>query len=49
VLGVGGVWCVSFGLGSIRLTVFLSRVMRFSCLVSDFVMGGRILGPAMVN
>ena len=28
-----------FGLGIIRLTVFLSRVMRFSCIVSDFVMG----------
>ena len=28
------------GLGSMRLTVFLSRVMRFSCLVSAFVMGG---------
>ena len=32
-----------FGLGTIRLAVFLSRVMRFSCLVSDFVMGGRSL------
>jgi len=29
-----------FGIGSIRLTVFLSCVMHFSCLVSDFVMGG---------
>ena len=28
-----------FGLGSKLLAVFLSRVMRFSCLVSDFVMG----------
>ncbi len=28
-----------FGLGSMRLAVFMSRVMRFSCLVSDFVMG----------
>ena len=27
------------GLGIIRLAVFLSRVMRFSCLVSNFVMG----------
>ena len=27
-------------LGSMRLAVFLSHVMRFSCLVSDFVMGG---------
>ena len=29
-----------FGLGSMLLAVFLSRVMRFRCLVSDFVMGG---------
>ena len=29
-----------FGLGSMLLAVFLSRVMRFMCLVSDFVMGG---------
>ncbi len=29
-----------FGLGSIRLAVFLSRVTRFYCLMSDFVMGG---------
>ena len=29
-----------FGLGSMRLAVFLSRVMRFSCLVSEFVMRG---------
>ena len=29
-----------FGLGSMFLAVFLSRVMRFSCIVSDFVMGG---------
>ena len=29
-----------FGLGSKFLAVFLSRVMRFICLVSDFVMGG---------
>ncbi len=28
------------GLGSMRLAVFLSRVMRFSCRVSAFVMGG---------
>ena len=27
-----------FGLGSMRLAVFLRRVMRFNCLVSDFVM-----------
>jgi len=26
-----------FELGSMRLTVFLSRVMRLSCLVSDLV------------
>ena len=29
-----------FGLGSMLLTAFLSLVMRFSCLVSDLVMGG---------
>ena len=29
-----------FGLGSMVLAVFLSLEMRFSCLVSDFVMGG---------
>ena len=29
-----------FGLGSMFLAVFLSRVIRLSCLVSDFVMGG---------
>jgi hypothetical protein len=28
-----------YGLGSIRLAVFLSRVIRFNCLASDFVMG----------
>ena len=28
------------GLGSMLLAVFLSRVMRFSFLVSDFVMEG---------
>ena len=28
------------GLGSMLLAVSLSREMRFSCLVSDFVMGG---------
>ena len=32
-----------FGLGSMRLAVFLSRVIRFSCLVYDFVMGGVVL------
>ena len=33
--------CVSvFSLGSMLLAVFLSRGMRFSCLVPDFVMGG---------
>ncbi len=38
----GSVAVVSFvfGLGSTFLAVFLSRVMRFSCLVSDFVLGG---------
>ena len=30
------------GLGSMLLAVFLSRGMRFSCLASDFVMGGCI-------
>jgi hypothetical protein len=36
-----GVLCVSiFGLGSMLLAVFLSLVMRFSCLVSHFVIGG---------
>ena len=29
-----------FGWGSIFFAVFLSRVIRLSCLVSDFVMGG---------
>ena len=29
-----------FGLGSQFFAVFLSRVRRFSCLVSDIVMGG---------
>ena len=29
-----------FCLGSMLLAVFLSRVMRFCCLVSDFVMEG---------
>ena len=29
-----------FGLGKMLLAVFLSRVMRFSCLVSNFVLGG---------
>ncbi len=29
-----------FGLGSMLFVVFLSLVMRLSCLVSDFVMGG---------
>ena len=32
-----------FGLGSMLLAVFLSRVIRLSCLVSDFVMGGVVL------
>ena len=32
-----------FGLGIMLLAVFLSRVMRFGCLVSDFVMGGLVL------
>ena len=29
-----------FGLGSMFCAVFLSRVIRLSCRVSDFVMGG---------
>ena len=29
-----------FGLGSMFCAVFLSLVIRFSCRVSDFVMGG---------
>ena len=29
-----------FGLSSIRLAVFLSRVMCLSCLVSNLVIGG---------
>ncbi len=32
-----------FGLGSMFLAVLLSRVIRFSCFVSDFVMGGVVL------
>ena len=32
-----------FGLGSMFFAVFLSRVIRLSCLVSDFVMGGVVL------
>ena len=31
------------GLGSIVCAVFLSRVIRLSCRVSDFVMGGVVL------
>ncbi len=31
---------LALGLGSMFLAVFLSLMMRFSCLVSDFVMGG---------
>ena len=38
VSSVGGV--SGFGLGSMFLAVFLSLVIRRSCLVSDFVMGG---------
>ena len=32
-----------FGLGSMFFAVFLSRVIRLSCLVSDFVMGVVVL------
>ncbi len=32
-----------FGMGSMLLAVFLSRVIRLSCLVSNFVMGGVVL------
>ncbi len=35
---------LAFGLGSMLLAVFLSLEMRFSCLVSDFVIGGCSLG-----
>ncbi len=35
---IGGVACVGFG--SIFFVVFLSLVIRLSCLVSDLVMGG---------
>ena len=35
---VSGV-AVVFGLGSMVLAVFLSRMIRFSCILSDFVMG----------
>ena len=31
---------LAFGLGSMFLAAFLSLEMRFSCLVSDFVIGG---------
>jgi len=31
-------------MGSMRLAMFLSRVMRFSCLVSAFVMRGVVWG-----
>ena len=31
---------LAFGFGSMFLAVFLSLEMRFSCLVSDFVIGG---------
>ena len=38
----GSVVVITFvaGLGSMFLAVFLSRAMRFNCLVHDFVMGG---------
>jgi hypothetical protein len=34
---------LALGLGSMFLAVFLSLVIRRSCLVSDFVMGGVVL------
>ena len=34
---------LAFGLGSMILAAFLSLEMRFSCLVSDFVMGGGVV------
>ena len=34
---------LALGLGSMFLAVFLSLEMRFSCLASDFVRGGRSL------
>ena len=33
------IWVFACSLGSMILAVFLSREMRFSCLVSDFVRG----------
>jgi hypothetical protein len=38
----GGSSLLAFGLGAVRLAVFLRRVMRFICRVSDLVMGGVI-------
>ena len=40
VLGLDMIGVSVFRLGSMLLAAFLSIVMRFSCLVSDFVMGG---------
>ena len=42
-VGSGVVDVSVFGLGSMFLAVFLSRVMRLSCLVSEFVMGGVVV------
>ena len=39
-VGACGVESLVCGLGIIQMCVFLSRVLRLSCLVSDFVMGG---------
>ena len=36
-LGLVGIGVSVFGLGSMLFAVFLSLVMRLSCLVSDFV------------
>ena len=40
ILGLVVVGVSVFGLGSMFFAVFLSLVMRLSCLMSDFVMGG---------
>ena len=40
VLGLDVIGVSVFDLGSMLLAAFLSLVMRFSCLVSDFVIGG---------
>ena len=39
-LGLVGIGVSMFGLGSMLFDVCMRLVMRLSCLVSDFVMGG---------